>query len=301
MRDLRGPRFGLLGIVWIGTSFVIAFGAGSSKDDAMTATCERTRPLTWLIQANMRDQALRQKVEAALDRLGEHHHAVDLVPFSPAIPELPFPADERSLVCMGPSFVPRVALETTWQPGIYFEPATFRWSVMAEYWHGLMFTPDGAVATARLVLEELDASGPLFVRPDEDSKAFDGGAYADASTLRAALGRHDLGMAVVRGRAAAVDAEWRCFVVGNRIVDASEYRRAGNPSLHRGAPPRVLDLVDEALARWSPATATCIDVASSGDRFGIVEANCFNAARFYAADAETVLAAVAASVRASHV
>lgn len=257
-------------------------------------------PLTWLIQANMRDQSLRQKIETALDSLGEHSHSVSLVPFSREIPELPFSADQRRIVCMGPSFVPRVTLETTWRPGVYFDPATFRWSVMAEHWHGLMFTPDGAVATARQVLDELDTSGPLFVRPDEDSKAFDGGTYADASALRAALGDH-LEMAVVRGRAATVDAEWRCFVVGNQIVDASEYRRAGSPSFHRGAPPRVLDLLDEALARWSPAAVTCIDVASSGDRFGIVEANCFNAARFYAADAEAVLAAVAACVRSSHV
>ena len=254
----------------------------------------------WLIQANMRDQALRQTIEAALECLGEQHHAVALVPFSRELPELPFSTNERWIVCMGPSFVPRVATETTWRPGIYFDPSTFRWSVMAKHWGGLMFTPDGAVATAREVLEELETTGPLFVRPDEDSKAFDGGTYADASELRAALGNHDLSLEVVRGRAATVDAEWRCFVVGGEIVDASEYRRAGSPSLHRGAPPRVLDLVDEALAGWSPAPVTCIDVASSGGHFGIVEANCFNAARFYAADAETVLAAVAAHVR-SHV
>jgi hypothetical protein len=200
---------------------------------------------------------------------------------------------------MGPSFVPRIAIETMWRPGIYFDPATFRWSVMEEHWRGLMFTPDGAVTTAREVLEELETSGPLFVRPDEDSKAFDGGTYTDASELRAALGSHDLAVAVVRGRATTVDAEWRCFVVGGEVVDASEYRRAGSPSFHRGAPARVLDLVDAALARWSPAPVTCIDVASSGGHFGIVEANCFNAARFYAADAGTVLAAVAAHVRSS--
>lgn len=258
-----------------------------------------TRPLTWVIQANIRDQRLRQKIETALDSLGEHHHAVTLVPFSREIPELPFSAEERRIVCMGPSFVPRIAIETTWRPGIYFDPATFRWSVMAERWRGLMFTPDGAVTTVREVLEELERSGPLFVRPDEDSKAFDGGTYADASELRAALGRNDLAVTVVRGRATAVDAEWRCFVVGGKVIDASEYRRAGSPSFHCGAPARVLDLVDQALARWSPAPVTCIDVASSGGHFGIVEANCFNAARFYAADAGTVLAAVAAHGRSS--
>ena len=245
----------------------------------------------------MRDQGLRQQIETALDSLGEHRHAVSLVPFSREVPELPFAADERRIVCMGPGFVPRIATETTWRPGIYFDPATFRWSVMAERWRGLMFTPDGEVTTAREVLEELETSGPLFVRPDEDSKAFDGGTYADASELRAALGSTDSSVMVMRGRPTAVDAEWRCFVIAGEIVDASEYRRAGSPSFHRGAPPRVLDLVDEALARWSPSAVTCIDVASSGGHFGIVEANCFNAARVYAADARTVLAAVAAEVR----
>jgi len=135
----------------------------------------------------------------------------------------------------------------------------------------LMFTPDGAVTTARQALEELETSGPLFVRPDEDSKAFDGGTYADASELRGALGNVDLSVSVVRGRVTTVDAEWRCFVVGREVIDASEYRRAGSPSFHRGAPPRVLDLVEAALAQWSPSDVTCIDVASSGGHFGIVE------------------------------
>jgi len=151
------------------------------------------------------------------------------------------------------------------------------------------------------VFEGCGTTARLFVRPAEDSKSFDGGRYADPSEVRAALGSIDPSVVVVRGRARTVDAEWRCFVVGGEIVDASEYRRAGSPSFHRGAPARVLDLVDAAVAQWSPAPVTCIDVASSSGHFGIVEANCFNAARFYAADAPTVLAAVAACVRAGKV
>jgi len=95
--------------------------ANSDKDAASV------KPLTWLIQANMRDQSLRQTVETALDSIGEQHHSVTLVPFSREISEIPFSADERQIVCMGPGFVPRIAIETTWQPGIYFDPATFRW------------------------------------------------------------------------------------------------------------------------------------------------------------------------------
>jgi hypothetical protein len=247
--------------------------------------------------SSSRTCATRRSVERALDDLGEHHDAIALIPLSPELPALPFAADQHAIVCMGPGFVPRVKAATSWQPGIYFDPGTFRWSVMAAHWRELMFTPDGVASTARDVLDALDTSGPMFVRPDEDSKAFDGGTYADAAELRAALGATDLTTPVIIGRARPVDAEWRCFVVGGTIVDASEYRRAGRPSLHRGAPPRVLDLVDAALVRWSPSAVTCIDVASSGDGFGIVEANCFNAARLYAADPMTVLAAAASHAR----
>lgn len=259
----------------------------------------REARLTWIVQANMRDRGLLAQVEAALDRLGEDVLRVELVPFSREVPVLPFAADQRRVICFGPSFVPRVATETMWRPGIYFAPETFRWSVMAEHWRGLMFTPDGVVMTAHAALAALDASGPRFVRPDADSKWFDGGCYADASELRAVLGSADRSAAVVMGSARAVDAEWRTFAVDRQIVDASEYRRAGRPSMHRGAPPRVLDLVDEALARWSPAAATCIDVASSGEQFGIVEANCINAARLYAADADVVLSALSAHARSA--
>lgn len=251
--------------------------------------------LAWLVQANPRDRALRDAIVDALDALGEEHHAVELVPFSPALPELPFPDDGRRIVCMGPGFVPRVTA-SRWRPGIWFEAATFRWSAMAAHWGDAMVMRDAEVASARDVLAALD--GPRFVRPDADSKVFDGGVFDDAAALARALGTHDREVAVVHGAVVPIDAEWRCFVVDGAVVDASEYRRAGRAAFHRGAPPRVIDLVEAAAARWVPAPVTCIDVAASGDRFGIVEANCFNAARLYAADARTVLAAVAAFARA---
>lgn len=247
----------------------------------------------------MRDRAFRAQLTAALDHLGEDWHEVELIPFSEELPALPSQARDRLLVCYGPSFVPRVARHTSWAPGVFFDAHRFRWSVMSEHWQGLMFS-DGVVTTALEVLEAL-ASGaaPWFVRPDEDSKLFDGGVYADASTFRHHLRSVDLSLPVVKAPPLAVDAEWRCFVVDRQVVDASEYRRAGRPSLHRGAPPRVIELAEQAAARWSPAPVTCIDIASSGDRFGIVEANCFNASRFYAAHAGTVLAAVAALVQST--
>ncbi|MBA3465029.1 MAG: ATP-grasp domain-containing protein [Deltaproteobacteria bacterium] len=255
------------------------------------------RRLIWLLQANLRDRSFLATLKEVLGHLGEDWQEAELIPFSDHVPALPFDAAERSIVCYGPSFVPRVASRTTWKPGIFFDEALFRWSVMARHWGDLMFSNDGTITTAGDVLEELTFGGaPLFVRPDEDTKAFDGGVYEDAATLRQHLGSTDPATTVIKASMRPVDAEWRCFIVGNEVVDSSEYRRAGRPSLHRSAPPRAIELAHIAAERWLPAEVTCIDIASSGAYFGVVEANCFNASRFYAADPATVLAAVAAHV-----
>jgi hypothetical protein len=52
----------------------------------------RDARLTWIVQANMRDQRMLAQVEAALGRLGEDVLRVELVPFSrevPALAEIP--------------------------------------------------------------------------------------------------------------------------------------------------------------------------------------------------------------------
>jgi hypothetical protein len=63
-------------------------------------------------------------------------------------------------------------------------------------------------------------------------------------------------------------------------------------------PYAAIDLAAELATRWSPADIYCVDLAATGDRIGVVEANCFNASRFYGAVTERVLRAVNAHVSA---
>jgi hypothetical protein len=246
--------------------------------------------MTWVLQAELRDRAFLADLVATLAVLGETALVIPVVPRSTELPPLPAEVEAGPIVCYGPRFVPRVLDHAAWRPGIFFDRNAFRWSVMRAQWGTDMFAEDGYATTLADALA-LVADAPRFVRPDADDKLFDGGVH-DLDSLRAAIGDADRGAPVIVGSQRPVDAEWRCFVVGGEVIDGSEYRRAGRPSLHRGIPPRVIELVETAASRWTPASVVCIDVASSGDRFGIVEANCFNASRFYAADTATVVAAV---------
>lgn len=254
--------------------------------------------LTWLLQANLRDRRTLDDLGRTLDDLGEAWCAEPLIPFSPALPALSPEIEAGAIVCYGASFVPRV-VGCGWRPGIFFDPAVFRWSAMQQHWRELMFSRDGAVTSLADALDRLDAGGEAFIRPDADDKRFDGARY-DAAGLRAATAGCAPATEVICAAPRTVDAEWRCFVVDGEVVAGSEYRRAGRPSLHPDVPPRVAELVEEAARRWSPAGVACIDVASSGDHFGVLEANCFNAARFYAADLAAILRSVSAHCRARY-
>lgn len=254
--------------------------------------------LTWLLQENLRDRRFLDEAKRVLDQLGLAWCAVSVVPFSTEVPALPSEVEAGAIVCYGPSFVPRV-FGATWRPGIFFHPDTFRWSAMRAHWQDLMFSEDGEPSTLGDVLDELEMSGQsVFVRPDADNKRFDGAVY-DADGLHAATETMDRNGAVISATPRVIDAEWRCFVVGGEVVSGSEYRRGGRQSLQTGVPPHVVEVAEEAAARWVPASVICIDVAAGAGRLGIVEANCFNASHFYAADTALVFSRVTAHCRAA--
>ncbi|NEX94859.1 ATP-grasp domain-containing protein [Caulobacter sp. 17J65-9] len=93
-----------------------------------------------------------------------------------------------------------------------------------------------------------------------------------------------------------IEAEWRFFIVDREVVGCSEYRRWGAPSIDGPVPHAAIMLAADLAELWGPAPVYCLDLAEADGRIGVVEANCFNASRFYGADAHRVLKAVNAFV-----
>ena len=255
-----------------------------------------TSAVHWLIQANQRDALAVSGTCEALDDMGTPWHLVTLQPFAPEIPPVPALPAGVPVVCYGPGFVPRTLNHPHLRPGIFFDDAAFRWSAFQTHWAELMLSQDGRVLPLGEALEVLARLAPgerRFVRPDEDSKAFDGGLHDHASLAAAtAKARVTPATPVVLASPTPVDAEWRTFVVGGEVVAASVYRREGRPAAQGYVPDAVIDLALESVRRWAPASAVCVDMARSGERYGVVEANCINAARFYAANGRRILQAL---------
>lgn len=238
----------------------------------------------------MKNQLALKGMQDALESLQTSYEKVALVPFSDEIPDVSLPPDRLGVVCWGPSFVPRSLQYRYLSPGIWYHPDAFRWSKCREEWSELMLCPDGSVVSFETAVASLSAK-TVFMRPDEDTKAFEGGLYSSTKPPKLQSSFNTL-IPVVTANARSIMNEWRFVIVDGKIIAASSYRINGEPIAGGYVPQEASDLAIQALERWRPAEVFCLDVGFDGDRLGIVEANCFNASRLYAMDAHKIISGV---------
>jgi len=180
----------------------------------------------WVLQENMKNQlSLKQMIEA-LERIGVEFQTISLLPFKPNIPKEAFPKDGAKIICWGPSFVPRTIKHPSLSPGIWYNHKKFRWSTFQENWADLMLSQNGKVLSLQLAVENL-TSKPVFMRPDEDTKAFDGGLYSQKHPPQ--VGNNFGDIKVVQAPVRSVQDEWRFFVVNQDIVD--QVGKTGNSKM----------------------------------------------------------------------
>ena len=250
------------------------------------------RAVHWVIQENQGDSSTVRRMVQALESDGHVPHLVWLVKSLevPPIPDLP---DGVPIVCHGQGFVTRALHHPRLKAGMFFNPEIFRWEAFRSGWAGAMLSSDARAMTLSEAQVFLRQTGSAFVRPDADSKIFEGGVY-DASRLAAVTEATAVPAStpVIIASTLDIEAEWRFFIVDREVVGCSEYRRWGRPSTDGAVPRLAIDFASELALRWSPSGVYCLDLASSGGRFGVVEANCFNASRFYGVVMERVLRAV---------
>jgi hypothetical protein len=249
-------------------------------------------PIHWIIQENQGDSIGVGRMVDALESEGHVSHLVWLTQ-SLDVPPIPGLPDDAPIVCHGQGFLTRALYHPRLKSGLFFDPDTFRWTSFRSGWEGSVLSSDGRAMALSDARDYLQNGATAFVRPDSDSKIFDGGVY-DASSLAATTNQTAVPdtTPVIVASPLNIEAEWRFFVVNREIVGCSEYRRWGRPSSVGPVPHVAIDLAADLALRWSPSDIYCLDLAVSGDRLGVVEANCFNASRLYSAGVERVLRAV---------
>lgn len=231
-----------------------------------------------------------------LARFGIPHSLHDVVPRIGALrPEPAFA--HRNVVCFGSTAMRHEAVRNGWSPGV-FDVYAQDFEQQRAHWGAHLLNAGSVVCSVR----DATFDAPrMFVRPVDDSKAFAGRVF-DAEEFAAwrrtvcdgASGSTSLtpGTRIQLAPAAAVFAEYRCWVVDGEVVTWSQYRRGGQPFATSDVDARLIGYVRERIAEWTPHRAFVIDVCDTADGIRIVEINTLSASAFYAADVQKLVLAL---------
>jgi hypothetical protein len=250
---------------------------------------------TWIVQTNVEPEstspsALRRACEAE----GRDFREVSVPPGSPTLPDLP-PIDGPVVFHGRTTLILRASEHPRWRRGVFFDPARFQHrAYVLAYGDRVLNAEARIMSWEDLLREPFEPGKSVFLKPNDDLKRFSGTVATPSGcrdlyhSLRSARHPVDPTAEVVVAEPREIDAEWRLFIVDGEIVAGSMYRPGGDPHL----PRELTQFAEEAISRWAPAPVFVLDVARVDRTWKIVECNCFNGSRFYAADVGRIVQAV---------
>lgn len=184
-------------------------------------------------------------------------------------------------------------------PGFFFDHYRFSFMALRTGYGEDLLNYHSRVLT---VGEFLGGSGnqneDLFIRPADDSKTIIGGVKTRSEWSESiAISMNNtrgptLETSIQIGEPYTLNYEWRLFIVGGRVVAASQYRAHGHLNTQPEVPEKVVEFGNRMAERYSPAEVFVMDICETGNRLYVLETNCFNCSGLYKASAVDIVSAV---------
>lgn len=250
----------------------------------------------WILQDNLINPATRDQVrQLLLDRQVEHS-LVRLIPFFHQIDgEMPAPAGP--VFVYGSTGLGAVAKSQGWAPG-YFDDNLDYELMLRQY--GSLALNAGAICTTLQQMPRV--AERFFVRPVLDNKSFAGTVMTweefEAFRRRVAQVADEqdvtlrLADRIVAAPLTDISAEYRFFVVRDKVVTGSRYKTGEQVASSPNVPTEVTAFAQACVDHWRPNDAFTIDLAVTPAGPKVIELNSANSAGFYACDVGAIIDAV---------
>jgi hypothetical protein len=260
---------------------------------------------TWLIQHSNRSEGTsNRKVADACASLHVRYIEVLKVPFSLEFPDLSLigEAAEGPFIVHGQTSFLLAAMASPYGNGVFFDQEKFRPTEYVSQLGDLMLNADQQAMRLGDLADAMAPEDRLFVRPNDDFKAFSGALMTGAAvhewrdTIRAYTESGDElteDTIVVAAPPKEIGEEWRAVIVDSKPVSIHSQHGCDHVTEELRA------LIEQAAAAWTPAGVVVLDAAETPDGFKLTEFNCFHASGFYQEDLRPVVSAVTAYVMAT--
>ena len=256
---------------------------------------------TWVIQNNLRQEG--DGIPEMLDALGSQgipHELVDVIPFSDDPLEI---KSEGKIVLFGSVNMRTAAMRGPEARGLFFDPDSFSYLALKEGYGSLLLNADSEIMSVGDFLHESGSrtNYELFIRPADDSKTLLGSVKTRSEWVSELTRDLELSNGPVLDTRIQISApkrilrEWRTIIVNGTPVAGCQSRVNLKKEWVRDLPKPVVAFSVLASGMYSPSPVFVLDVCElPGNRYRVVETNCFNCAGMYVCNVPDIVRAVTA-------
>lgn len=266
------------------------------------------RKVRWIAQNNLISKVDRDKMEQACIDNGIMYEGVKVMPFAYGLPK--FTVDEAINIYYGSTTLITNLMQTDLdKSGIFLDESKYLMDNYLKQWGDHMLSSEARVLKfGEFIAEDHDPDSSWFMRPNDDSKSFDGNVrnFGDVEKWFNKIKNMfdnvglDENTEILVGPAYRIRKEWRNFVVNGKVVSSSLYRE--DFRLKKSAddiPTEMIEFVEARAREYSPNEVFVMDIALCGGdhEYYIIECGCMNSVGFYHSDIEKIITSVTEHVQ----
>jgi hypothetical protein len=256
--------------------------------------------MQFLIQHNLVDPHQLKLVKQAVKNYP--HEFVGVIPFEREITS-DLPVKGTEYIPYGSTLFVSIGHQRGWR-GLHFDKNVMTYSNAMKNSKDMLNGEN--VFTAKEACSFLSGNNEhWFMRPDADLKHFSG--YVDHAPvlldhLKSMIDSYERGewgtyglnpkTKIILATPKTIQAEWRWFIVGGKIISGSLYRAHGQLRKLREVDPDVIMEAQAMADEWLPYDCVVMDTALVNNRVKVIEFNCINSSGFYDNDISAVFKAL---------
>lgn len=227
------------------------------------------------------------------------HEFVGVIPFSHEITS-EAPLEGVDYIPYGSTLLTNLAYELGWT-GLHFDLSTFNYQEALDNRDDMLnknvMRLDHAIDMLEIV-KSRDPKSLWFVRPSEDLKQFSGQVIEAEECYHwfksmmecETSGSYKLEpeTMIVICEPQPIQAEWRWFIVGGKVISGSMYRAHNQLRKERVTEQKMIDEAQSFADKWLPDPCCVMDLALVNDELKVIEFNTINSSGFYDNDIDAV-------------
>lgn len=257
--------------------------------------------MKFLIQHNLINGEQLDSIKNAV--IGFPHEFVGVIPFSHEITSESEIKGE-DYIPYGSTLLTNIAYELGWK-GLHFNRDTFNYQSAidnrGDMLNSNVMRLDDAIRMLGII-KNRDPKSLWFVRPSEDLKQFSGQVIEAEECYHwfksmmecETSGTYKLEpeTMVVICSPQPIQAEWRWFIVGGKIISRSMYNIHNQLRKERVTDQKMIDEAQTFADKWLPSECCVMDIALVNGELKVIEFNAFNSSGMYDSDVDAIFKAL---------